>query len=136
MVHVYSLDKENPLEALYSHFYAIKSNGNQNACAKMGAVCSLDWTSDGYALAVGWTFGGFAVFSLYGCQLTSTISEDTFIYSSYLIYLFKRWYYYRYKGIVLYRCSTISIINVNRSFGVTGICCYSCYQSILLKRVA
>jgi hypothetical protein len=37
---------------------------------------------DGYAIAVAWVYGGFSVWSLFGCLLTSTISEDTFVHAS------------------------------------------------------
>jgi hypothetical protein len=82
IVSQYEISKENTVTAVYSHGFAIKIPGNKSSPSKLGAVSVLSWTSDGYALAVGWLYGGFSVWSIYGCILTSTISEDTYIHSS------------------------------------------------------
>ncbi|KAJ1569295.1 hypothetical protein HK096_003564, partial [Nowakowskiella sp. JEL0078] len=47
----------------------------------LGAASSLEWSTDGYALAVGWLVGGCSVWSVFGRLLLSTISEDTFVQS-------------------------------------------------------
>ena len=40
------------------------------------------YSSDGYALAAAWVYGGISVWSPNGTLLTSTVTEDTFIHSS------------------------------------------------------
>ena len=53
----------------------------------VGRVSQLSWSTDGYALACGWIDGGFSVWSIYGGLLSSTISEDTFIHTSYYYFI-------------------------------------------------
>ncbi|KAI9355717.1 RIC1-domain-containing protein [Zopfochytrium polystomum] len=43
---------------------------------KVGHVSALDWTSDGAALAVGWSTGGFAVWSAFGHLLMTSHGDD------------------------------------------------------------
>ncbi|CAG8522977.1 22493_t:CDS:10 [Cetraspora pellucida] len=42
----------------------------------LGSVTSLAWTSDGYAIAVGWQNEGMAVWSVYGRLLMTTVRDD------------------------------------------------------------
>ncbi|CAG8487730.1 7760_t:CDS:10 [Ambispora gerdemannii] len=42
----------------------------------VGPVTSIAWTSDGYAVAVGWRDEGLALWSVYGRLLMTSISED------------------------------------------------------------
>lgn len=77
-----SLDENGlVLQIEESHTLALTKPGDKNTPIKLSAVTSLAWSSDGFALSVGWVFGGFSVWSIFGCLLTSTISEDTFVHS-------------------------------------------------------
>ncbi|KAI8806108.1 RIC1-domain-containing protein [Cladochytrium replicatum] len=40
---------------------------------------AMEWSYDGYGLAVGWSLGGVSVWSAFGRLLMSTVSEDTFV---------------------------------------------------------
>lgn len=50
-----------------------------------GPVASLDWTDDGYAIAVAWARGGFAVWSVFGSPLSDTAADN--VLSSHLPFL-------------------------------------------------
>jgi RAB6A-GEF complex partner protein 1 len=80
VVPVHSLDQQLPTTVL-SYSLAITKPGD-NKPIKLSAVSSLSWSSDGYALGVSWVYGGLSVWSVYGCLLTSTVSEDTYVHSS------------------------------------------------------
>ena len=43
---------------------------------KAGTVTSLAWTPDGCALAMTWSKGGIAVWSVFGALLTCTLQSD------------------------------------------------------------
>ncbi|CAG8764978.1 16404_t:CDS:2, partial [Cetraspora pellucida] len=49
---------------------------NDDAPISAGSVTSLAWTSDGYAIAVGWQNEGMAVWSVYGRLLMTTVRDD------------------------------------------------------------
>ena len=82
VVTVYELVQENGNNHITANFSHECIVGNNQAPIRLGHVSSLSWTVDGFALAVGWLFGGASVWSVYGACLMSTISEDTSIYSS------------------------------------------------------
>ncbi|KAI8819877.1 RIC1-domain-containing protein [Fimicolochytrium jonesii] len=44
--------------------------------AQIGGVSALDWSTDGQALAVGWSSGGLSLWSMYGRLLMTTFSEE------------------------------------------------------------
>jgi hypothetical protein len=69
------------VNAVFKHTMALKMPGN-NMPIKLSAVTSMSWTLDGYALAVGWIWGGVSVWSVFGSLLMCTISEDTFCHTS------------------------------------------------------
>jgi hypothetical protein len=48
-----------------------------SACFSVGPVSSLEFSSDGFALAVGTWFGGASVWSHGGRALWSTMNEET-----------------------------------------------------------
>lgn len=75
-------DLVSSTQASISYSLSITKPGTKSAPIKLSAVTSLSWSSDGYALAVGWAYGGLSVWSVYGCLLTSTVSEDTFVHAS------------------------------------------------------
>ncbi|KAJ3277015.1 hypothetical protein HDV01_000067 [Terramyces sp. JEL0728] len=81
MVYHYEI-KLNPLTSTLTHTSAIMKPDGRNTPMKLSAISSMSWSSDGYALAVSWIYGGFSVWSIYGCLLTSTISEDTYVHAS------------------------------------------------------
>ena len=81
VVHVFNLVVSS-LHASIAYNLAITKPGTKSIPIKLSAVSALSWTSDGYALAVGWSYGGLSVWSVYGCLLTSTVSEDTFVHAS------------------------------------------------------
>ena len=97
VVHVYSigfeaeqelkgLDEIEPIlipipNTVLSYSLAITKPG-ANKPIKLSAVSALSYSSDGYALGVSWVYGGLSVWSVYGCLLTSTVSEDTYVHSS------------------------------------------------------
>ena len=56
--------------------------GKQNLPMKLSPISSICWTSDGYALAMSWGYGGVSVWSVYGSLLLSTVAEDTFVYAA------------------------------------------------------
>ncbi|KAK0557552.1 WD40 repeat protein [Tilletia horrida] len=61
---------------LYSHSLSIRSSLRSTASfLKTGKVTSLAWTSDGYALAVGFEHG-WAVWSTYGKLMASSFRDD------------------------------------------------------------
>ncbi|KAI8909885.1 RIC1-domain-containing protein [Powellomyces hirtus] len=72
---VFSLS-EDGTELQYSHSCLLDHAGKGHAPVDVGAVSSLAWSRDGYALAVGWVSGGLSVWSVYGRILTSPLSED------------------------------------------------------------
>jgi WD40 repeat protein len=80
VVRLYEISAE--LDVKISHDVAITKPGDKANPIKLSAVTCISWSSDGYAIAFSWIFGGFSVWSLFGCLLTSTISEDTFVHSS------------------------------------------------------
>lgn len=83
VVHIYELGMdEYGVTANFSHAMALKMPGGDNVPIKLGAVAALSWTDDGYALAVGWLWGGASVWSVFGSLLMSTITEDTFVHAS------------------------------------------------------
>lgn len=43
---------------------------------KAGTVTSLAWTPDGCAMAMTWSKGGVAVWSVFGALLTCTLQSD------------------------------------------------------------
>ncbi|CAG8583458.1 7988_t:CDS:10, partial [Racocetra persica] len=49
---------------------------NNDSPISAGSVTSLAWTSDGYAIAVGWQNEGMAVWSVYGRLLMTTVRDD------------------------------------------------------------
>ncbi|KAI8901209.1 RIC1-domain-containing protein [Globomyces pollinis-pini] len=67
------------LTAKLSHQLFISQQSSKRIPLKLSPVTSLSWSADGYTLAVSWIYGGFAVWSVYGSLLTSTICEDTFM---------------------------------------------------------
>lgn len=83
VVHLFELstDEGDNLVVSYSHEMALTMPGT-TVSMLLSPVTSLSWTPDGYALAVGWSYGGVSVWSVYGSLLMSTISEDTFANSS------------------------------------------------------
>ena len=87
VVHVFNLflpiaALKRGIDASIAYNLAITKPGTKSIPIKLSAVSALSWTSDGYALAVGWVYGGLSVWSVYGCLLTSTVSEDTFVHAS------------------------------------------------------
>jgi hypothetical protein len=81
VVHVFDL-YASAVQASLSYSLAITKPDKISSPIKLSAVAGLSWSSDGYALAVAWMYGGLSVWSVYGCLLTSTVSEDTFVHSS------------------------------------------------------
>jgi hypothetical protein len=82
VVHIYEVLSTAPLKVELSHDLALTKPGDKHTAIKLSAIASLCWSSDGYVLAVAWIYGGFSVWSLFGCLLSSTISEDTFVHAS------------------------------------------------------
>ncbi|KAJ3373523.1 hypothetical protein HDU91_006466 [Kappamyces sp. JEL0680] len=70
------------VQASLSYSLAITKPGKEAMPIKLSAVTCLAWSSDGYALGAAWGYGGLSVWSVYGCLLTSTVSEDTFVHAS------------------------------------------------------
>ncbi|KAG9303646.1 hypothetical protein G9A89_018543 [Geosiphon pyriformis] len=59
------------------HIYFAKNyNGSIHLSHKLCPVTSIAWTSDGYAVAIGWRDEGLAVWSVYGRLLMTTLNED------------------------------------------------------------
>lgn len=75
-VHLFSLSEERT-SLKFTHTLQLPQPPGLNNCFLVGAVSSLEFSSDGYALAVGWFFGGLSVWSVAGRLLFSTMSEDT-----------------------------------------------------------
>ncbi|KAE8270290.1 hypothetical protein A4X09_0g2059 [Tilletia walkeri] len=72
-VYTYRSPTKKPL---FSHNLSIRSSLRSTASfLKTGRVTSLAWTSDGYALAVGWEHG-WAVWSTYGKLMASSFRDD------------------------------------------------------------
>ncbi|CAD6885222.1 unnamed protein product [Tilletia laevis] len=72
-VYTYRSPTKKPL---FSHPLSIRSSLRSTASfLKTGKVTSLAWTSDGYALAVGWEHG-WAVWSTYGKLMASSFRDD------------------------------------------------------------
>jgi RAB6A-GEF complex partner protein 1 len=82
IVHIYEIAGKSPIRVAFSHDIALTNPGDKSSAVKLSAVSSLSWSMDGYALSVAWIYGGFSVWSLFGCLLASTISEDTFVHAS------------------------------------------------------
>lgn len=88
-VEVFEVSSLSPITVKKSHTCNIASSASKSLTSKLSAVSSLSWTSDGFALAVGWFYGGYSVWSVFGCMLSSTISEDTYVHSRYFKTLIK-----------------------------------------------
>jgi len=73
---VYTVKEVNELPE-FSHYLSFSKSSGIYSDIQLGHVSSLDWTDDGYAIAVGMYHSGFAVWSIYGRFLMSTITEDT-----------------------------------------------------------
>ncbi|KAL1920513.1 uncharacterized protein VTP21DRAFT_890 [Calcarisporiella thermophila] len=58
-----------------SHTLSIRQSMRGVSLTPTGKVTSLAWTSDGYAIAVGWENGGLSVWSVYGRLLSSTVQD-------------------------------------------------------------
>ncbi|KAI8805518.1 RIC1-domain-containing protein [Cladochytrium replicatum] len=63
----------------YSHKLSLLNPLNTQFTPKLGIVNTMEWSYDGYGLAVGWSLGGVSVWSAFGRLLMSTVSEDTFV---------------------------------------------------------
>ncbi|CAG8465384.1 5719_t:CDS:10 [Paraglomus occultum] len=57
-------------------YFSHKLTIGEKTRVSTGAVTSLAWTSDGYALAVGWRNEGLALWSVYGRLLMSTLQDE------------------------------------------------------------
>ncbi|KAJ3103496.1 hypothetical protein HDU97_010079 [Phlyctochytrium planicorne] len=73
-VNLYSLSDDRS-ELRFSHrlSFGFLSASRQ---ANLGAVRSLQWSTDCSTLAVGWSTGGFSVWTVFGRLITSTLSDD------------------------------------------------------------
>ncbi|KAI8908491.1 hypothetical protein EDD86DRAFT_18401 [Gorgonomyces haynaldii] len=74
---VFELFVEHEFTARFTH-----AMGQVSGQTKKSPVSCLQWTSDGFALAASWTYGGLSIWSVYGSLLSSTITEDTHAYSA------------------------------------------------------
>lgn len=63
-----------------SHVLSPPSTPHSNPLPEIDAVSSLSWTSDGYAVAVGYRGRGLSVWSVYGSLLTSISETDDIFY--------------------------------------------------------
>jgi len=61
---------------MLSHKYSLPSKDYPEQGKKAGRVTSLAWTPDGCALAMTWSKGGIAVWSVFGALLTCTLQSD------------------------------------------------------------
>lgn len=75
LVYVYSAQNYSSTPVL-SHTLALTSWASQSSNAQDNSVESLEWTSDGYAIAVGFKRRGLAVWSVYGGLLCSSSEMD------------------------------------------------------------
>jgi len=73
---VYKIEEIDELPE-FSHYLSFMRSSGIYSDIQLGRVSSLDWTDDGYAIAIGMYHSGFAVWSIYGRFLMSTITEDT-----------------------------------------------------------
>ena len=83
-VYVYSANNYISAPTL-SHEFIRQTNGPADLRSKMNAtqsnIKSLAWTSDGYALAVGFESKGIAIWSVYGHLLSSVSDIDDIFFS-------------------------------------------------------
>lgn len=63
-----------------SHVLSPPSLPQSNPLPEIDAVSSVSWTSDGYAVAVGYRGRGLSVWSVYGSLLTSISETDDIFY--------------------------------------------------------
>lgn len=83
---IYVYSAQNYTSApVYSHEFSLFVNGppessKENELGDMYAPKRMAWTSDGYALAVGFQHRGLAVWSVYGHLLSSISDQDDVLY--------------------------------------------------------
>lgn len=72
---MYSLSEDRS-ELKLTHTLILPQPPGMVNAIRVGPVSSLEFSTDGHVVAVGWYFGGLSVWAVSGKLLLSTISEE------------------------------------------------------------
>lgn len=87
-IYVYRFEDSRTAKMSVKFLRIFKFRPPSGTTVRLSPISTLEWSTDGYALACGWIKGGLSIWSVFGKCLFCTCGEDTWIQSGSLLNLF------------------------------------------------